>query len=68
MIVKALALVCIVHSINPFEKSCPTIVYENTFSSVEECNTWLIRKRLYNMPYNQKIVLDDCVITKRTDG
>ena len=68
MIVKAIALVCIVHSTNPFEKSCPTIVYENTFSSVEECSTWLLHKRLYNMKSNERMALKDCVITKRTDG
>ncbi len=66
MIVKALALICTLHAVG--EHSCPTFVFDKEFSSVKECNTWLIRKRLYNMPYNQKIVLDDCVITKRTDG
>ena len=41
MIVKALALVCIVHAVG--EHSCPTIVFEDEFSSVKEC-TWLIRR------------------------
>ena len=45
MIVKALALVCIVHAVG--EHSCPTIVFDKEFSSVKECNTWLIRNRLY---------------------
>ena len=65
MIVKAIALICIVHSVG--DHSCPTIVLDEEFSSVKECNTWLIKKRLYNMPKNQRIFLDDCVITKR-DG
>ena len=54
MIVKALALVCIVHAVGE-HSNCPTfIVFDKEFSSVKECNTWLIRKRLYNMPYNQR--------------
>ena len=66
MIVKALALICIVHAVG--EHSCPTIVFEEEFSSVKECNTWLLHKRLYNMKSNERMVLKDCVITKRTDG
>jgi len=65
MIVKAIALICIVHSVG--DHSCPTIVFDEEFSSVKECTTWLIKKRLYNMPKNQRIFLDDCVITKK-DG
>lgn len=65
MIVTAIALVCIVHSVG--KHSCPTIVFDKQFSSVKECNTWLIHKKLYDMPKNQRIFMDDCVITKR-DG
>ena len=63
MIVKAIALVCIIHAVG--KHSCPTIIFEEEFKSVQECNGWLIKKNLYGMPYNQKIVMDDCVVTRK---
>ena len=61
MIVKAMALVCTVFAGG--ESKCTTEFYPKTFQSVQACNTQLIRWRLYELPRNKKIVLDDCVIT-----
>jgi hypothetical protein len=61
MIVKAMALVCTVFAGG--ESKCTTEFYPKTFQSVLACNTQLIRWRLYELPRNKKIVLDDCVIT-----
>ena len=61
MIVKAMALVCTVFVGG--ESKCNTEFYPTTFQSVQECNVQLMRWRLYELPRNKKIVLDDCVIT-----
>lgn len=61
MIVKAMALVCTVYAGG--DSKCVTEFYPKTFQSVQECNVKLIQWRLYELPRNQKIVLDDCVIT-----
>ena len=61
MMVKAMALVCTVFAGG--ESKCVTEFYPTTFDTVEECNVQLSRWRLYELPRNKKIVLDDCVIT-----
>ena len=61
MIVKAMALVCTVFAGG--DSKCVTEFYPETFQSVRECNVKLMQWRLYELPRNQKIVLDDCVIT-----
>ena len=63
VIVKAIALVCTVYAVG--EHSCPTVIFEEEFKTVKECNTWLTRKRVFQMPPNQKIVMGDCVVTRK---
>tara|TARA_R100000406_G_scaffold89224_1_gene75092 strand:+ start:21 stop:236 length:216 start_codon:yes stop_codon:yes gene_type:complete len=63
MIVKALALICTLHAVG--EHSCSTVIFEEEFKSVDICTKWLMNKRLYHLPSNQKVVLDDCIKTER---
>jgi hypothetical protein len=61
MIVKAIALVCTVMSGGDTE--CKTQIPAEEFSSLTSCQQHLTQWRLYGLPRNQKIVLDDCVVT-----
>ena len=61
MIVKAIALVCTVMAGG--ESECKTQIPTKEFSSLASCQQHLTHWRMYGLPYNQKIVLDDCVIT-----
>jgi hypothetical protein len=61
MIWKAMALMCILEG---GEKSCPTVYFEETFDSKQECEVWLVRTRFYTLPSNKKIVLDDCYLKR----
>jgi hypothetical protein len=61
MIVKAMALVCTVFAGG--ESKCVTEFYPSTFKTVQACSVQLMQWRLYELPRNKKIVLDDCVIT-----
>jgi hypothetical protein len=61
MIVKAIALVCTVMSGG--ESECKTIIPTEEFSSIASCQQHLTQWRLYGLPRNKKITLDDCVVT-----
>lgn len=61
MIVKAMALVCTVFAGG--DSKCVTEFYPDTFSSTAACEVQLFRWRMYELPRNKKIVLDDCVVT-----
>ena len=61
MIVKAMALVCVVYAGG--ESKCVTEFYPRTFDSVQSCNVKLFQWRMHELPRNKKICLDDCVIT-----
>lgn len=66
MIVKAMALVCTVFAGG--KSKCVTEFYPRTFDNVQSCNVQLLRWRMYELPRNKKIVLDDCVITSYKQG
>tara|TARA_R100000426_G_scaffold35860_3_gene28769 strand:+ start:4052 stop:4324 length:273 start_codon:yes stop_codon:yes gene_type:complete len=61
MIVKAMALVCTVFVSG--DSKCVTEFYPKTFETMQECNVQLFQWRMYELPRNKKIVLDDCIIT-----
>lgn len=61
MIVKAIALLCTIASGG--ESECKTIIPTEEFSSLANCQQHLTQWRMYGLPRNQKIVLDDCVVT-----
>jgi len=61
MIVKAIALVCTVMSGG--ESECKTIIPTEEFSTIASCQQHLTQWRLYGLPRNKKIALDDCVVT-----
>ena len=61
MIWKAMALVCVLLN---GDVTCPTVMFEDTFRSKQECEGWLVRKRLYGLPKNKKIVMDDCYLQR----
>ena len=66
MIVKAMALVCTVFAGG--ESKCVTEFYPSSVETVQACNVQLMQWRLYELPRNKKIVLDDCVITSYKHG
>jgi hypothetical protein len=66
MIVKAMALVCTVFAGG--DSKCVTEFYPRTFDNLKTCQAQLIQWRLYELPRNKKIVLDDCVITSYKHG
>ncbi len=61
MVIKAMALVCTVFAGG--ESKCVTEFYPETFSNLQSCQQQLTSWRLYELPRNKKIVLDDCIIT-----
>lgn len=61
MIVRAMALVCTVYAGG--DSKCVTEFYPDTFSSMAACEVQLFRWRMYELPRNKKIVLDDCIVT-----
>ena len=66
MIVKAMALVCTVFAGG--DSKCVTEFYPKQYESGRACQVQLIQWRLYELPRNKKIVLDDCVITSYKHG
>jgi transcription termination factor NusB len=61
MIYKAMALVCFMTTAT--DHKCETRFYKNTFDDLHSCETALIRWRLYELTDEEKIVLNDCVLS-----
>lgn len=57
MIWKAMALMCILEN---GETTCPTVFFDESFTSKRQCEAWLVEKRIFKLSRNKKIVLDDC--------
>ena len=64
---KAMALICSVWIVNgKAEQQCFTHMFKWEFESLQQCELKLVRYRIYELPNNQKIILDDCIRVKKS--
>lgn len=64
---KAMALICSVWIINGEpQQQCFTHMFKWEFESLQQCELKLVRYRMYELPKNQKIILDDCIRVKKS--
>ena len=64
---KAVALICTVWLVDGKSKQeCLTHMFQWEFESRQQCELRLINYRIYDLPKNQKIVLDDCIRVKKS--
>ena len=64
---KAMALICSVWIADGKAKQeCFTHMFKWKFETREQCQLRLIQYRMYEIPKNYKIILDDCVLAKKS--
>ncbi len=64
---KAMALICSVWIVNgKAEQQCFTHMFKWEFESLQQCELKLVRYRIYELPKNQKIILDNCIRVKKS--
>ena len=57
-----MALVCFMISATDYK--CETRFYYKTFVNLQNCEASLIRWRFYELKSTEKIILDNCVLSK----
>ena len=64
---KAMALLCGVWMVDGQPRQqCFTHMFKWEFESLQQCELKLVRYRIYELPKNQKIILDDCIRVKKS--
>ena len=64
---KAMILLCSVWIVDGKPKQeCLTHMFKWEFSSRQQCELRLVQHRIYELPKNQKIILDDCIRVKKS--
>ena len=64
---KAMALICGVWMVNGEPRQqCFTHMFKWQFKTKQQCESKLIQYRMYEIPKNYKIILDDCVFAKKS--
>ena len=64
---KAMALICGVWMVNGEPRQqCFTHMFKWKFKTKQQCESKLIQYRMYEIPKNYKIILDDCVLAKKS--